>query len=374
MAKKKENKAVGYIILSFIPLFGIVWAAVAGIQHNGYVKEAKAAEIKFEEKFLGIVNELEVVKENNIVCEKLNITSALPRFYETRLSADKVSTNNSSYTVTLSANPTFVTEDGSEVLDSFYLNYEFFINLDNYTKLTGNYQTDYVKSIGTSEYLFETYYPNNPKSSPVYVLDELVDEFSSNILMLEIDGISLVGVSSSSIIEMIDKLPENINYTKEEIDALNTKIKEIESELSLLPSDKHADVENLAELETAKSLYNSRNVEYMITLIGDKESYALSTNKKITDSRSFYDKLTDAEKANVSNLADLEFAEFEYPMWKVTYYVTGNKASNAAKFYNQLTLEQRNDYKADGLYEALLSVINTYNEGKEDKDKLTLVD
>ena len=152
------------------------------------------------------------------------------------------------------------------------------------------------------------------------------------------------------------------------------KIKEIESELSLLPSDKHADVENLAELETAKSLYNSRNVEYMITLIGDKESYALSTNKKITDSRSFYDKLTDAEKANVSNLADLEFAEFEYPMWKVTYYVTGNKASNAAKFYNQLTLEQRNDYKADGLYEALLSVINTYNEGKEDKDKLTLVD
>lgn len=374
MAKKKENKAVGYIILSFIPLFGIVWAAVAGIQHNGYVKEAKAAEIKFEEKFLGIVNELEVVKENNIVCEKLNITSALPRFYETRLSADKVSTNNSSYTVTLSANPTFVTEDGSEVLDSFYLNYEFFINLDNYTKLTGNYQTDYVKSIGTSEYLFETYYPHNPKSSPVYVLDELVDEFSSNILMLEIDGISLVGVSSSSIIEMIDKLPENINYTKEDIDALNAKIKEIESELSLLPSDKHADVENLAELETAKSLYNSRNVEYMISLIGDKESYALSTNKRITDSRSFYDKLTDAEKANVSNLADLEFAEFEYPMWKVTYYVTGNKASNAAKFYNQLTLEQRNDYKADGLYEALLSVINTYNEDKEDKDKLTLVD
>ena len=52
MAKKKENKAIGYIILSFIPLFGIVWAAVAGIQHNGYVKKAKEAEIKFEQKLL----------------------------------------------------------------------------------------------------------------------------------------------------------------------------------------------------------------------------------------------------------------------------------------------------------------------------------
>ena len=51
MAKKKENKAIGYVILSFIPLFGIVMAAVEGIQHSGFVKEARAAELKFEEKF-----------------------------------------------------------------------------------------------------------------------------------------------------------------------------------------------------------------------------------------------------------------------------------------------------------------------------------
>ena len=38
---KKENKFIGYAVLSIIPLLGIIWAFVAGMQHTKYVNDVK---------------------------------------------------------------------------------------------------------------------------------------------------------------------------------------------------------------------------------------------------------------------------------------------------------------------------------------------
>ena len=72
MAAKKDNKAIGNLIIAVIPLIGIVWAAVAGIQHNGYVKDVKQAEEQFEAKLVEKINALDLSKENNVVVKDLN--------------------------------------------------------------------------------------------------------------------------------------------------------------------------------------------------------------------------------------------------------------------------------------------------------------
>ena len=51
MAQKKENKMIGYLVISVIPILGIVWAGVEGILHNKYVKDVIAVEESFEKHF-----------------------------------------------------------------------------------------------------------------------------------------------------------------------------------------------------------------------------------------------------------------------------------------------------------------------------------
>ena len=48
MAEKKENKAIGNLVIAVIPLIGIIWASIAGIQHSGYVKDVEKAEKVFD--------------------------------------------------------------------------------------------------------------------------------------------------------------------------------------------------------------------------------------------------------------------------------------------------------------------------------------
>lgn len=379
MAKKKENKAIGYIILSFIPLFGIVWAAVAGIQHNGYVKEAKEAEIKFEQKLLNIVTEFDEFKDANLTLEEINITYAKPIRYETRLSADNVTHQSSpySYTIALGANPVFETVDGVEEFKAFSFNYEFFVTSDEYQTINENFSNDKLDVIGTADYLFETYYPNNPKASPVYAIEPLLDKYYKNILVLEVNGESLIGLSASTVIDMIAELPSDIEATKEAVSGLNNSIKKIESEMKILGEAKVEQITNLEKLEEARSLYNVRNVEYLIKEVPFAVAdFKLTTEKKMTTAKDAYEDLTEEEKPNVDAtlLANLALVEFEYPMWKVTYYVGKANAENAAKFYNLLTSEQKADYKADGLFEALSSLIETYNSDKADDKKLSLQD
>ena len=59
MAQKKENKMIGYLVISVIPIIGIIWAGVEGIGHNKYVKDVIAVEESFEKHFVEKLNSIE---------------------------------------------------------------------------------------------------------------------------------------------------------------------------------------------------------------------------------------------------------------------------------------------------------------------------
>ncbi len=144
MAKKKENKYVGYLVISIIPIIGIVWAVVAGIVHNGYVKSAQKEEIAFENQFKTELNKLNdyVNKDDQdnkyymdkafpAINEDLNVTNAKLTSYDNKLLFDDVNTSKS-YTITLGANPTIT--DVNILVSNVKVSSE---NSDTTTDITG---------------------------------------------------------------------------------------------------------------------------------------------------------------------------------------------------------------------------------------------
>ena len=364
MAKKKENKSIGYIILSFIPLFGIIWAAVAGIEHSGYVKEARAAEERFEQKFLEVVNNLDIVKDNNIVYENLNITCALPSFYQSKLSYDKLEGTGGSYSITLSANPY---ENNGKF--EYKLVYEFFITSEDYEELVKNYDKDKVTLMGTSDYVYETYYPNNPKSSPIYAIEPLFDKCNDEIL---------VGISPESVIQLIDAIPLSVEPTKTALSNYNKQIKAAESEYGFLSENIKIDVTNYDRLLQAKSLYNIKNVEYLASELPTADKYKLNTGTALDKVYELYQKLSEEEKAQVSNREFLEETAYAFPLWKLDYYLEKSVERKCSpedknyKNYRSAVLGAANTFatftdvqiqviKENGKYDLLVSIVNDFN-------------
>ena len=209
MANKSKSDSLGKLLIAVIPLIGIVWAGVAGIVHNGNVKDAKAAEEAFEIKLVQKVNELPEVKDKGISIDELNITSVLPTFYSSKLSGDNVSTTNSSYTVKIGANPTtreVTNNDGSVdvVVDKFKFEMEFFIPQASYATLNESYEQSQITTLGYKEYVYTTYSKNNPKNSLIYPLDKIFDKYYQNVLNIVYEDEILVGANAEYVIELIN--------------------------------------------------------------------------------------------------------------------------------------------------------------------------
>lgn len=377
MAQKKDNKAIGNLVLCIIPLFGIIWAAVAGVQHSGYVKAARDAEIQFESKFSQLLSNLEVSKENNLVFEKLNITSMLPKFHETKLPSDPNPSAKSSYTLRISANPTISVDSKLQEVVDFELHYEFFINQEVYSDLIEYYSKDKITAIGTKEYVFETYYLNNPKSSPIYGLNKIFEKHYKNIQYFEYQDEVYVGASAQSIIELIEALPETLQANEEELKEFKALIDDIEGEYKQLNATLQADVTNYNDFVFAKGLYNAKSLQLKISKLPDVADYTLALGRtELPDLRSSYNKLSDEHKQLVENYDKLVEAELLHPIFKVKYYLDKHldnqeksQLESAVKFYNELSAEQKAIYKTtdkfgDSYYKLVVAV-ETYNSNNE---------
>ena len=82
---------------------------------------------------------------------------------------------------------------------------------------------------------------------------------------------------------LIGASKDDIEATKEAVSGLNNSIKKIESEMKILGEAKVEQITNLEKLEEAKSLYNVRNVEYLIKEVPFAVAdFKLTTEKKMT--------------------------------------------------------------------------------------------
>ena len=224
MAEKKENKAIGYVVLSFIPLIGIIWAGIVGIQHELIVKDAKKAEEAFEAKLVQKINETQIAKDNNIVLGEVDLTSIVLNKYSIKLQNDDVSTNKFSYTVRLGTDPkTSYDENDNTVVDSFGFVYEFFVDADTYTTITESFENDKIGVLGYEEYVFETYCPDKPTSTPIYVIESIFDKYYAHTSYFEYNSEVYLGASPDTVIELINALPSEITLTKESLDAYKSK-------------------------------------------------------------------------------------------------------------------------------------------------------
>ena len=365
MAKKKENKLVGYAVISVIPLIGIIWAAIAGMSHNSYVKDAKKAEETFESDVVQAVNSLD--ESYPTIDKKLNITSAVPKSYRTKLVNDTVSTGGNSFTVTLGANPTTaVNEKGATYVTDFEFEYEFFITRDVYTQLTEAYDKDSISEVGYKDYIFLTYYKNNPKSSPIYQLQTVFKDYYRNVNFYKYNNQTIVGVSEETVIDLINNLGTITVNSKSQLD-------QIKATYDLLSAEQQEAVTNYDLYTQALSEYNIVVVEDKITNLPNPLSF--TTSSKVEDARKAYDKLTDIEKAEVSNYDALLAAEIRQAAVKIEYYIDKAKdadeadnatsfksyVSNAAKFYNQGSKEIQQDVGADYMTR-LRAYVDKYND------------
>lgn len=383
MAAKKDKKAIGNLIIAVIPLIGVIWAAVAGIQHNGYVKDVKMAEDNFEVKMAEKLNSLDLTKENNIVIKDLNVTSVIPSFYQTKLRDDKVTTNNSSYTVKISANPTIeVNENDEKYAASFELNYEFFVTADAYSEFLSSYAQGKNVIVGYEDYIYLTYYKDNPRSSVIYALDPLFDEFYANTLFYEYQDEVIYGLSPSLVVEMIDEIPDTLQANKNALNNFNKLLSEIATQYSLLSEEQKAQVTNYDLYNDAKELYAAKSVQLQIDELVDCDSsadYKLSYSNALSDVEKAYNKLSEEQKALVENAAKLQEQAFKLPIFKAEYYVlqcindnkTDTRIKTGVKFYNELSAEQKAAYNAE-LLAKLKEFVAEYNEGKADNKKLVI--
>ena len=352
MAKKKENKLVGYAVLAVIPLVGIIWAFFAGLKHQSYVKDAKKTEEQFETVVVEKVNSLD--DSYPTINKKLNITSAVPKSYSSKLIGDKLSGNNS-FTVTLGANPkTSLNDKGNTVVDDFEFEYEFFITRDVYQELTESYDKDSISEVGYKDYIYLTYYKNNPSHSPIYQLIEIFNAYYKNVNFYKYNNQTVVGVSESMVVDLIDNIGTVTVDSKSQLDQIQTTYDQLSDE-------QKAQVTNYDKFVQAKSRYNVVVVEDKIENLPNPLTFTTSQN--VDEARKAYDKLQPSEQATVTNYAALEAAEIRQAAVKIEYYIGKAKEAdddnnetnfkryvqNSVKFYNEASKEVQQDVNSTDL-------------------------
>lgn len=380
---KKENKYIGYLVISVIPIIGIIWAGVAGIRHNVYVKQAVEEEKKFEVEFKNKLNTL----ENVTITDDLNITSAKLISYSTKLLNDTYN-KNASYTLELCANPKTHKVEDKVVIDSFDLTFEFFISQEQYTTISEHYSNDAISEVGYLDSLYQTYYANNPRKSPIYVIKDIFNSNYEHINYFEYKSDVFVGTTPDSIIDLIDSLGEIKYENKEQFNELGNKITLIETSYSCIKDDKKELVTNYEKLLDAKVKYQAKKVEGEIIELGSLDDINISTysssDTKITNAKRSYNSLTEEQKGFVENYDHLIACENKVLVVKVEYYI--NRAeeekanndqqkferfvNNAANFYNNLSEELAHQVEEEFLNK-LISYVEEFNS-KYPNRKITL--
>ncbi|MCI5745234.1 MAG: hypothetical protein MR270_03010 [Erysipelotrichaceae bacterium] len=380
---KKENKYIGYIVLSFIPLIGIAWAAVAGIRHNYYVNSAVDAEVKFEALVKEKINSLN--DEYPKISGDFNITSASVQLYSIVLNGDSVTTDRFSRTVKLCANPTTHDDNGKVIIDSFQLVFEFFITDQQYTDLCEYYTNDSIKETGYKEYLYETYNRNSPKNSPVYKLQEVFSTNYTNVNFYQYGEEVLIGVSAQTIIDAINELGD-LNSLKASDEPV---LKQIQENYNNLPDLFKQDVTNYDVLQEAinvvlpaKKLENS-----ILNLPKPEEIDSVLHGYDIETANTAYSNLSDEQKEYISEeaVSKLQACVFNLPIAKVYNYINKipsevndetkrdfNKyVQYSVKYYNLLEDEQKEAFDAEKLA-YLQQRVDEYNSTVDDNKKLVL--
>lgn len=354
---------------------------------------ARNAEISFEAKLLDIVNNNELVRSNNIHFDNLNLTSAT-YYYNNgiKLPIDKTE-GDYSISVVLGANP-YKDIDGEF---QFELIYEFFITLDEYKLLVSYYGSDFIPNEGINDYLYETYNSSNPLNSPIFVLDSIFKKNKENLGTLICKGKYLNGISVESVIEIINELPDELNLPFDTLDEENFNktnyqnecrklLKEFDKQIeeccyiySSLYRTIQKEVTNFEKLNDAISLYNVREVEYLISLLPKVEEFKFTSIKAVMDAIDAFDRLTEEEKLKVFNKDFLDEIAYEFPLFLVDYYLEKiderkclpedsefNSYKVAVKgvinAYSDLNDEQKAALKENGKYDIMIAEINEYNE------------
>ena len=399
MAQKKENKMIGYLVISVIPILGIVWAGVEGILHNKYVKDVIAVEESFEKHFVEKLNSIEktnvptlnkVLEDKKLAEDKYaaisfpkdivsaDIVSIVPYSYGAKLDADPFassSTNPSSYTVRVGAN--LIAGATDEAAAIYGIDFEFMIDYATYESFTANYDKDFITTLGEKQYTYETYYNDNPRNSPIYKLVEHFDNYYLNVLNYEyneVDVVSLTG--ASAVIDMINTIGE---VTLEDLELLD-KIKAL---YDILPQAEKDSVSNYSIYEEAVKycrvlsfIEQVANLPSEDELINDYVQYGVDIENAMKAYEIIVGSYTEEEFAELPLEDTIEHYEqmvLTLGHSKFFYYVDGareegisdsqfkTRAKGAVNAYNEsLTVEQKH-LISEEYYGYLHAIIEKYN-------------
>ena len=236
--------------------------------------------------------------------------------------------------------------------------------------------------------LYQTYYANNPRKSPIYVIKDIFNSNYEHINYFEYKSDVFVGTTPDSIIDLIDSLGEIKYENKEQFNELGNKITLIETSYSCIKDDKKELVTNYEKLLDAKVKYQAKKVEGEIIELGSLDDINISTysssDTKITNAKRSYNSLTEEQKGFVENYDHLIACENKVLVVKVEYYI--NRAeeekanndqqkferfvNNAANFYNNLSEELAHQVEEEFLNK-LISYVEEFNS-KYPNRKITL--
>lgn len=427
MAKKKENKYIGYLVLSIIPLIGVVWAVGKGVIHNKYVKEAQVAEEEFEAHFKDELNKLDastidVLDEVPTIVGDVNITHAKVTSHGSHFDRDKVNAG-SSYSVEIGANPYTVLVDvpatgnsntnkndgsisnsensnnssNSEVsvgnsensnntsnsesnvtkkeVIKYDLTFQFFITQAEYEDLCNSYDTNSINAQGVKDYLYQTYHEHNPKNSPVYKLRGVFDKHKTDINYYGYDKKVYCGISYDEVINMITNLGDITYESKTELDKIAAAIDELKLKNK---DDTDAAVKekipNYAVYEEALIIYKARVVEHdILEGLPSPENVQYNDSHNITTQRTEFNNLTEKQKEIISPEVEkkLILCEKWYDVAWINHYVY-----NASKSINKVLEDGKVEKDEKKTVE---NVVNRYNDMsyeyqiKIDEETMTII-
>lgn len=393
---KKENKFIGYAVLSIIPLLGIIWAFVAGMQHTKYVNDVKKVELNFEKEVNTYFNSLgQNSKGENYptINEELNLTSILPRKYSSHLMGDNFS-GNSSYAITLGFNPErenvakkdesgqiIKDEYGNEVYESvlkFKMIYEFFIDSDTYTNFSEYFDRDCFSLVGENEFTYLTYYKNNPRHAPINALTDIFKNNYKNVHTYVYNGTTYEGVSYQSVIDLINDLGEITVNSKKQLDLIKTTI-------SLLNEEDITLISNYDVYQEALLTYDVKVVENTIDKLPKLENLKSTDYFKINKAKQSLATLSVEQQAKVNNIDTLnqlynKVMALQYIDYKLNDTLLDEKGNEKpytdeqikalVDEYNKLTGEQK-AFIDDKSMNLLKAKVEEYNNKHQD-NKLVL--
>lgn len=393
MAAKKENKMIGYLVISIIPIIGIIWAGVDGSIHSTHVKNAIEAEKQFETHFVEKLNSTTFKikdKDGNYEdvvtpqIESANIVSIVPTTYETKKPYDPypaTDTSKSSYTIKLEAD--VVTPGTQTTLPTYNLEFEFYVTQEIFTSFTENFDNGKIGVHGELDNTFETYYSYNPKNAPIYKLIEHFDDYYQNVHLFSYQEEVYIGTGPEYIVGLIEEIGE---VTLDNA----SDIKDIEKEYNALNEQEKSQVTNYNDLVAALDKLEVLEFEDQVNKVPALDTLTYNTAKNAFDNNvmKLYNGLSAEQLQTVS--ADViekyhALENYRYVIeivYRVGKYNDGTNTKDSyikttVDSYNKLTVAQKallETFNTESInyYEELEKEVAAYNEGKEEGKKITL--